>query len=427
MSTLESIKSELQEIIADSNATTGGNAATVRDGVDALIDGYGGGSGGGAELNIHYGDTEPTDTSKLWCKCKKPNGVLGKADVDGTESVSSTSAYLPSGHSGMQAGVVGKIIYIFGGYSGGYKNTIYKFDTETETLTLLSVTLPSALGEVVTIVIGTKIYLLGGGNTSGYVNTICRFDTETETIETLSVTLPNALRSFGAGVVGTKIYIFGGLDGSAYSSAIYMLDTEAETITKLSVVLPRGMYYISVGVVGTKMYLFGGINSGANQNTIYKFDTVSETLTTLSATLPNRICDIGVGVIGTKIYLFGGTVSAYPVNTIYKFDASTETGETLSTTLPTKYNSVGVGTVGTKIYLFGGYNGSSSMSDIRVLSVQFNLSTNTLLLHTSLTNNVFNLIDGIEMGVENVYIGNSDGYGESVDSYLYQNGAWTQI
>lgn len=41
MSTLESIKSELQEIIADSNATTGGNATTVRDGVDALISGFG--------------------------------------------------------------------------------------------------------------------------------------------------------------------------------------------------------------------------------------------------------------------------------------------------------------------------------------------------------------------------------------------------
>lgn len=51
MSTLESIKSELQEIIADSNAITGGNATTVRDGVDALIGGYGQG-GSGSDLPV---------------------------------------------------------------------------------------------------------------------------------------------------------------------------------------------------------------------------------------------------------------------------------------------------------------------------------------------------------------------------------------
>lgn len=61
MSTLESIKSELQEIIADSNATTGGNATTVRDGVDALIGGFG--SGDLSDIITLLGDGEVVEGS----------------------------------------------------------------------------------------------------------------------------------------------------------------------------------------------------------------------------------------------------------------------------------------------------------------------------------------------------------------------------
>lgn len=61
MSTLESIKSELQEIIADSNATTGGNATTVRDGVDALIEGFG--SGDLSDIVALLGDGEVVEGS----------------------------------------------------------------------------------------------------------------------------------------------------------------------------------------------------------------------------------------------------------------------------------------------------------------------------------------------------------------------------
>ena len=57
--------------------------------------------------------------------------------------------------------------------------------------------------------VGTKIYIFGGCMVQS-VNTILEFDTETKTISTLSITLPTQLDGMPAAAVGTKIYIFGG-------------------------------------------------------------------------------------------------------------------------------------------------------------------------------------------------------------------------
>ena len=44
---------------------------------------------------------------------------------------------------------------------------------------------------------------------------IRKFDTDTETISTLSATLPQALSNMGVAQVGSNVYLFGGLLSSA--------------------------------------------------------------------------------------------------------------------------------------------------------------------------------------------------------------------
>ena len=58
--------------------------------------------------------------------------------------------------------------------------------------------------------LGTNIYIFGGNNGSKATDTILKFDTTTETLETLSVTLPSARQGQMGAAVGTNAYIFGG-------------------------------------------------------------------------------------------------------------------------------------------------------------------------------------------------------------------------
>ena len=80
------------------------------------IESISGGSGcGSASLNIHYGDTEPSDTSMLWCKCEEPTNVVINSEIEGVEALNPIVAKLPNRLWGMGVGVVGKNVYIFGG------------------------------------------------------------------------------------------------------------------------------------------------------------------------------------------------------------------------------------------------------------------------------------------------------------------------
>lgn len=390
--------------------------------------GSGGSGGGGASLNIAYGEEPPSDTSKLWCKCEEPTNVLAKAQVDGSESIRSSDTFLSKGTSGITARAIGRNIYLFGGFHGGYIRDIRRFDTETETFTTVSTAVTSeTCYDMTSARVGTKIYLFGGNNSS-YMKKIQIFDTENETLTTLEVSLPSGLAEITSAVVGTKVYLFGGFGGSSFDT-VNVFDTENETINTLSVKLPYGLHAMGVGVVGTKVYLFGGNRNNAYRyNTIIMFDSENWTITTLDATLPATYSNMGSCTIGTKIYLFGGTTDGKTAdNKIHVFDANTETLSTLSTTLPAALYTSACEVVGANVYLFGGYDGSSRRNDISIFTLASELETGNMMLQTSFNENVFNIIPGIELGVKNVYIGNAEGKAERVNAYLFNDDKWTLI
>jgi hypothetical protein len=95
-------------------------------GLEPLTTGSGG--GGGAELNIAYGDTAPEDTSKLWVKTTAPSKVHVGYDFPSLEV-----ATIADGSSG----------------EGG--------DAE-----MLTEVLPTALRSACSVLVGTNIYLFGG-------------------------------------------------------------------------------------------------------------------------------------------------------------------------------------------------------------------------------------------------------------------------
>lgn len=434
MSDFNSVKAQIQSLIDSANATTGNTDTNLTDGVNALIGGYGQGESGGAELNIHYGDTAPTDTTKLWIDINEPNDVVVKYKLDiSEETLYTENVVLPSGLTEMGVGVVGKKIYIFGGIdaSSTESNAIYIFDTETSTVSVSSATLPVTCYGLGVGVVGKKIYVFGGKSAlSPYrFATIHVYNTETDTLETSSTVLPQGLYYMGVGVVGKKIYILGGYASSA-TSTVYVYDTETNVISTNSKSLSTAKQNMAVAVIDEKIYLFGGRSSSGNTATNMVFDTVANTCSSFTPSLPVQLYGLGACAIGTKIYLFGGYsngTTTGAVSTIYVYDTEANTLTTSSAKLNKKTIRMGVGVVGSSIYLIGG---EGNYTAIEKLLIKSELNSGKLLVLPSVTRNLFDIIVGgvtVTLGVYKVFLGNSDGYAEEVNAYLYQNGEWTPI
>ena len=397
-------------------------------------------------FNIAYGDTAPADTSKLWVKTAEPNNVEVTPDIVVVgEEIDIGVGELPTRAYSIAPAVIGKKAYLFGGWDTANNaplSTINVFDAKTNMLNTLDVTLPTAASHIASAVVGTKVYLFGGvinWSSTGELNTINVFDTETNTIKTLDTKLPSKGHSIAVASVGTKIYLFGGRcqsSGNGYwYSSIWVFDTEAETITTLSKNLPKQICGMAAATVGTKIYLFGGTCLGSSyvdiaQSAIYEFDTKNTSITTLPVSLPNKAHDIGVAAISSKIYLFGGDGGAggSHLNTIRVFDSETETISTLDTVLPVATGHIATALIGAEVYLFGGYYAGTPFNRFVAL---LPLNTNKLLIETAIGRNLFKLIAGktveVEIGIKNVYLGNSEGYAEKAPAALYVDGAWEEI
>ena len=376
----------------------------------------------GAELNIHYGTTTPSDTTKLWVKRDiTPSKVSMSSEVngEGTEKIETLSTTLPSGLYAMGCAAVGTKIYLFGGYdsSGTSHDTIQMFDTTNNTLTTLSAKLPEAMAYLTCTAVGTKIYLFKSAS-------IYIFNTLTNTISTSSKNLPISVSMPTSTAVGEKIYIFSG------TTKIYIYDTIANSVSTSNLTFSVSMSYTSAVAVGEKIYLFGG-QTTSGLNTIQVLDTTANTLTTSSATLLYAMRELKGAAVGTKIYLFGGYVSTY-VNIIQVFDTETETLSKSNKTLPTTVSQVGCAAVGEKIYLFGGQTTGVKLDTINLFSIikDLDLTSNNLLLHSK-DIGTFKLLNSdtldIEVKVGDCYYGNSNNKGEQVKIAVYKDSTWTEL
>lgn len=377
-------------------------------------------NGGGATLNIAYGETAPEDTNKLWIKTNEPNNITYGGNIDGVSRIISGGNYLTTDYNGDKASTakIGRKIYIFRG------TYVWIYETDTKFVADLGEILPERLYNPFCYVKGTKIYLFGG-NTNGRIYV---FDTETITTELLSATAFTRLNCPYA-LVGNKIYCFGGTSSGHPRNYINVFDLETETYTTLTVTLPSVRYGMCAEVIGTKIYLFGGWGSSTFYNSIYIFDTETDTIQTLGVTIPEGAESICCSKIGNKIYLFGGRIaSSISTNAINVFDTETETIETLEVTLPNADYGIGCYSDGTKIYLFGGSNIGET---INIFVLTHELTQGDIEIETSLLNNKFNIINDektkIEIGVANVYVGNENNEAELAEAYIYKDTEWTKI
>lgn len=391
--------------------------------------------GGGAELNIAYGDTAPEDTSKLWVKTSKPSAVKVSSKLNyanataGDLNVSVLSATLPHKcRGGAVSEVIDGKVYIFGDTldTGG---AIDCFDISTQTASTLSATFPwSVLNYFAYGTVGSKVYVLGGYGYKGSWNmqtAIYCFDAETETTTTLSFSMPQTVWKMGCATVGGKIYMFGGSD--KYSSGspittIYCFDVETETLTTLPNVLPYTAYGQSASVNGDTVYLIGGTVGTIRKKDVTAFNVKTGDISVI-ATFNNLdiACSSMSAVWGDHLYIFGD-----------------EAGNICSLGLKDHtYNAVAnqnlVEAMGTRGFIKDGVVYVVGTNKIlRVdLPRDISLDTDNLQLHSTLEKNTFNIINTdtikAEIGVNKVYKGNSDGIAEEVEASLHNGTSWVTI
>lgn len=408
--------------------------------------------GGGGELNIAYGLTPPSDTSKLWVRiANKPSEVMVKeATSFGKQIVSAygistgpttrQSLAFCNGHFYIKAY---DVIYQY--KDGGWVVVVSNTSSEFYHLTAPAV------------VIGNKIFYLFGHRENSYpaaavspsssLKYILVFDTETLTYTNVAVSgISDGCQLGSAVAIGTKIYFTAGQTGKTgfsgyeYSSRIYEIDSENPSIaTYIGNIYAAGndMRGASVVAVGSILYskrvYWGSDGSIPYRDYIESFDTETkinsrtEILVTKGSVRNSFMPGIN---IGEYIYWFGGVSKSYEPNNLSRDDVSvdyaqrfnTVTGDfdfiTVGSHTGNSHNSALLSSTELVFAQVGGNN-----NPIYRFTGAYELENGKLLIQESLFNNIWQAVkikDGmLSIGVSGVYLGGTDGYAQAQDAYLY--------
>ena len=329
--------------------------------------------GGGAKLNIDFGTTPPSDTSKLWVPlAQKPSDV----DIDicvpyGDEFITNDGTALAG--IGGRGAVCEGVLYVFGATtnaiyyrtadgtfletgdtfdvdmrypsviavgnaiyivaplirgSASFSTTgvrVYKYVPSSHTITRLS-DLAEGSSNPALARVGYKIYFFSGGGTSnyGYIDT-----TDDSVVSLGKSSIVGTTSAAAAGSFGKYVYILGGASGTVVFNKIIRYDVETNTFELLSITLPEDKYEMAYAQYGQYLYMFGGVltTSSSNQvwqTSILRFDCVNEQLETLSETMVVGLTYPFATTDGNTILVSGTGKKEMP---IYKFTVKSELAE----------------------------------------------------------------------------------------------------
>ncbi|XP_051710693.1 kelch domain-containing protein 3 isoform X3 [Oryctolagus cuniculus] len=238
------------------------------------------------------------DTVFLWGGRNDTEGacnVLYAFDVNTHKwSTPRVSGTVPGARDGHSACVLGKIMYIFGGYeqlADCFSNDIHKLDTSTMTWTLICTKGNPARWRDFhsATMLGSQMYVFGGradrfgpfhSNNEIYCNRIRVFDTRTEAWLDCPPTpvLPEGRRSHSAFGYNGELYIFGGYNArlNRHFHDLWKFNPVSFTWKKIE---PKGKGPCPrrrqcCCIVGDKIVLFGGTSPSPEEGLGDEFDLI---------------------------------------------------------------------------------------------------------------------------------------------------------
>lgn len=215
---------------------------------------------------------------------------------------------------------VGTKLYVYGGYTGSYRNITYSdlwcYDIPTAKWTQLKSTGATGTHGSVISAIGQKLYLTGGSyGSSLYYDTLRIYDIATDTWS-LGAPLSLGQRSYHAqGVFEGKLYIHGGNAAvNNDSTECYDPATNKWTAKASAGLTSRQQCHgVAFTMISGKLYVYGGY-TGSYLDVLFKdmyvYDASLNTWTALPSG-PNVLEGAGAVNLDGKMFMFAGQTSAY--------------------------------------------------------------------------------------------------------------------
>lgn len=382
-------------------------------------------NGGGVKLNIDYGATPPSDTTKLWVPLATKPSAVECSPILNYGSEIPASASFGTGFSTFQTGVqichYGKYVFAVDPYIGNYGGYVFKYDTELGTHERITIPDGDKFGKSpIAFSVGKYIYAFDRAE-AAYSSYVLKIDVTTNTFTKLKdVNWPYSGSNsyyFSSGCVdGANIYLVGSTVGSIQHSTVTVFDTETEKfISHVSMpVSAQGTCYSSCVANGTKVYSFGGSTrvsfDPARYLQVFDVDTGEYSRHDI---LPESVNSSNKSIrAGEYAYIFASSKK------IIKVDLRNFTAEYLSASFAGSTLSCGLGFANEKWYLLG--NGSN----VYTFTVQTNLAKNNLFLQADFGfNNPFPLINdkGVKITayLRNAYLGDNNNIAQLTNAYLY--------
>jgi N-acetylneuraminic acid mutarotase len=223
-----------------------------------------------------------------------------------------------------------------------------------QTFTKSNITLPAGR-HVVKFAIDSSVF---GGD-------VANFDAFTFTLAAAAkpaglwaagTSMPTALGEVATGVVGDTMYLVG--EGSSQTLA-YDFITKAWR-SNVAVRPFVGNHHAAVSV-GGKWYLFGGIG-GSSEGKVQVYNPATNAWST-GAAMPWAGGSVSAGLLANgKVVVAGGIVGSTTVNNAAIYDPATNTWASAAA-MPAGRNHAAAATDGTKFYVFGGRTGGNVVSN----------------------------------------------------------------
>lgn len=392
--------------------------------------------GGGADLNIDFGSTPPTDTSKLWVPlASKPDFVKCSPVLnygsEYTEVQSWTVGFSQLRNDFPQMCTYCNYIYSVCPYISSQQNSIYRYDVTTGERTTFYEGLSYSY-YAIAFTVGKYLYTFNHNVAANY-EYVDKFDLETgEKTKLTDVSYPftgNNTYYFSSGCVsGDKIFLVGSYVGTLNYATVTIFDTTSDKFiyNDNMPVGAQGTYNAACVAVGSKVYVFGGTTrvSFDPRKSIQTFDVDTQEYTQNNNVLPymvnyaNRCCRIG-----SYAYIFGNVDSTQYRKKIIRVNLDSLTVDVLESELHADRVSACCGFVGDKFYLLGG----SGVSSVETFTQSTVLQQNHLFLQADFGfDNPFPVVKGqkseFEAYLRNAYIGDTNNIAQLTNAYIYDTG-----
>lgn len=293
--------------------------------------------------------------------------VVAQSTPGFTEVQWSKVASGPVGNAEAAGAIVGKKIYVFGGFNSSWvsTSTSYVYDPVIDSWERLKDT-PKPITHTGVAADKENIYLAGGytskptGGQSFATTEVWRYNIESNTWNAMPP-LPQARGSGALTNLNGVLHFFGGADIKRIDQGTHWyLPLNGGTTWIASAPLPDPRSHLGDVALGGKIYAIGGQHSYDNnlvtQSSVYVWDSVKPDVWLSAANLPKARSHNGMATFsmaGRIIVMGGETAHNFPLADVNAYDPISNSWKVL-TPLPTKLHSGVGGAINGKIYYYSG-------------------------------------------------------------------------